>query len=235
MRRCLLICEGSFDELIFSVLKEVFDESLLEIKPLRRCCVDMANLKNKTESLVAEILSKEKGYQREDFNEVCFLIDSDGMYIPDDQIIENRELSSSTRYNSSSIECRDKGSIVARNNRRKANISDLLNGRRYWIFYNSRNLEHAFDSSLSGNLKDPAKRRFALNTFTTYSEDKEAFIRKLRSMNKSNTINIFKSWDYLKTGSNSLSSASNMFVFLAMHFYALKNKYKNLVKELLFV
>ena len=232
MRRCLLVCEGPFDELIFSILKEVFDESLFEIKPLCRCCVDTPDLKNNAESLVGEILSKEKGYKREDFDEICFLIDSDGIYVSDDQIIENEGLSS-TKYKSSSIECPDKKSIVTRNNIRKANISDLLSGRNYWIFYNSRNLEHAFDSSLSGSLRDSTKKRFALDTMTIYSEDIEAFIRKLKSMNKSNTSNIFKSWDYIKAGCNSLSSTSNMFIFLIMHFYALKDKYKDLVKELL--
>ena len=68
MKRCLLICEGPFDELIFSLLKEVFDSSLLEIKPLCRCCVDTTNLKENVEALVGEILAKEHGYLREDFD-----------------------------------------------------------------------------------------------------------------------------------------------------------------------
>lgn len=232
MKRCLLICEGPCDELIFSILKEVFDESLLEVKPLHRCCADTPNLKRRAESLVKEILSKEHGYLRKDFSEVCFLIDSDGIYTPDSQIIENKAIST-TKYKDTSIECPDKKPLVARNNGRKANISDLLNGRKYWIFYNSRNLEHAFDSSLSGHLNDRIKKKFALKTLSDFCGKGEEFIRKLDSMNKSNSTNIFKSWEYLKTGNNSLSSTSNMFVFLVMHFYALKDEYKKLVLGLI--
>ena len=232
MKRCLLVCEGPCDELVFSILKEVFDESLFEVKPLRRCCVDTPDLKNKAESLINEILSKEHGYLRTDFSEVCFLIDSDGIYTPESQIIENKSIST-TNYKDTLIECPDKKPLISRNNGRKANISDLLEDRKYWIFYNSRNLEHAFDSSLSGHLKDSFKKRFALNTYCDYCGKGEEFIRKLNSMNKSNSTNIFKSWDYLKTGSNSLSSASNMFVFLVMHFYALKDEYKKLVLGLI--
>lgn len=228
MKRCLLICEGPFDELIFSILKKAFDESLLEIKPLCRCCADTTDLKNNVESLVSEILSREHGYLRTDFDEVCFLIDSDGIYIPDSQIVENKELAH-TCYKSNSIDCLDKNSLIARNKKRRKNITDLLDERKYWIFYNSRNIEHAFDSSLSGHLNDNAKKRFALNIFNAYDDNCDDFIRKLISMNKSGSNNLFESWRYLGVGNNSLSSTSNIFIFLLMHFYALKAEYKTLI------
>ena len=232
MKRCLLICEGPFDELIFSALKEIFNLSLFEIKPLCRCCADTTDLKNNVESLVHEILAKEHGYSRTDFDEVCFLIDSDGIYTPDNQIFEIDELKY-TIYGSSDIKCPDKNSILSRNEKRRINVADLLEGRKYWIFYNSRNLEHAFDSSLSGRLNDNTKKRFALTTFNQYDGKYADFIRKLDSMNRSKTNNIFDSWDFLKKYNNSLSSSSNIFIFLLMHFYALKDEYKVLVKNLI--
>lgn len=233
MKRCLLVCEGPFDELIFSALKDIFDESLLEIKPLCRCCLDTPDLRNNVELLVGEILSKEHGYLRTDFDEVCFLVDSDGVYTPDTQVIENLSISL-TKYNDTTIECRERKTMILRNRRRRNNIADLLADRKYWIFYNSRNLEHAFDSSLSGNLRDTAKKRFALTTSSLYEGNSEDFIRKLASMNVSATNNIFESWKYLSTDNNSLSSCSNIFIFVLMHFYAVKDEYKPLVKELNF-
>lgn len=232
MKRCLLICEGPFDELVFSTLKEVFDGSILEVKPLCRCCVDTTDLRNKVETLAQEILSREHGYLLSDFDEVCFLIDSDGVYTPDNQIIESN-LSRVTIYKSSTIECPDRGSIILRNKKRRDNISALLEDRKYWIFYNSRNLEHAFDSSLSGYLSDNVKKRFALTTFAQYDGEIPDFIRKLFAMNKSGLNNIFASWEYLKTNDNSLSSSSNIFIFLLMHFYALKDEYKKLIVNLI--
>ena len=232
MKRCLLICEGPFDELIFSLLKEVFDSSLLEIKPLCRCCVDTTNLKENVEALVGEILAKEHGYLREDFDEVCFLIDSDGVYIPDCQINENKGLRN-TEYNNDSIECPDKSSLVSRNQKRRNNIDDLLADLEYPIFYNSRNLEHAFDSSMCGHLNDNAKKRFALRMFNSYEDKYDNFIKRLSSMNSSDTNNYLDSWEYLKKDSNSLSSCSNIFIFLIMHYSCLKDEYKNTVKEML--
>lgn len=232
MKRCLLICEGPFDELIFSLLKEVFDNSLLEIKPLCRCCADTTNLKDNVESLVGEILSKEHGYLRTDFDEICFIIDSDGIYTPDCQIVENKSLRN-IDYKLTSIECIDKQSLLLRNQKRRDNIAGLLNDRKYWIFYNSRNLEHAFDSSLSGHLTEKDKKRFALRIYSNYYGNVEDFVIKIESMNKSKSLDIFDSWNYLKSGNNSLASSSNIFIFLIMHFNALKEEYKILVKELI--
>ena len=232
MKRCLLICEGPFDELIFSLLKEVFDDSLLEIKPLCRCCADTTDLKDNVESLVGEILSKEHGYLRTDFDEICFIIDSDGIYTPDCQIVENKSLRN-IDYKLTSIECIDKQSLLLRNQKRRDNIAGLLKDRKYWIFYNSRNLEHAFDSSLSGYLTEKDKKRFALRMYSNYYVNVGDFVIKIESMNKSKSLNIFDSWNYLKSGNNSLASSSNIFIFLIMHFNALKEEYKILVKELI--
>lgn len=232
MKRCLLICEGPFDELIFSLLKDIFDESLFEVKSLNRCCADIKNLRQNVESLVSEVLSREHGYLREDFDEICFLIDSDGIYINPNIIKENKELTH-IDYRLDSIECTDRKSLLARNRIRIQNIADLLEDHVYWIFYNSRNLEHAFDETLYHFLEDKTKKIFSLSTFNNYDGKGSDFIQKLFSMNRSKTNNIYKSWDYLKKGCNSLSSTSNIFIFIVMHFYALKKEYKEMVVPLL--
>lgn len=232
MKRCLLICEGPFDELIYSNLKNLFNESLLEIKSLKRCCVDIPNLKRKVETLIKEILSREHGYFRKDFDEICFLIDSDGIFIPEDSIIENKSINI-VNYKNNEIQCIDKKSLINRNNIRKKNISSLLEDRKYYIFYNSRNLEHSFDESMIGSLNDSVKKRFALDTFNHFSNNPKEFIKKLFSMNRSNTLNIYKSWDYLKYNFNSLSSTSNVIIFVIMHYYALKEEYKEIIDNLL--
>ncbi len=232
MRRCLLICEGPFDELIFSILKELFDESLLEVKPLCRCSLDTTNLVNHVDDLVNEILSKEHGYNRTDFDEICFLVDSDGIFVPNALIFEDTSLPY-TNYKEDSIICPVKDSLILRNKKRMENVSNLIKDKKYWVFYNSRNLEHSFDSELVKHQSDKYKKRFALMTFNQYENDKELFIKKLFEMNKSNSLNYYDSWKYLIRDLNSLSSCSNMFVFLVMHFYALKNQYKQLIIRLI--
>lgn len=227
MKRCLLICEGPFDELIFSILRDVFNDALFEIKPLCHCCLDVTDLEENVEKIVGEILAKEHGYSRDDFDEVCFLVDSDGIFINNELIIENKALSRAD-YKMTSIECPDKKSIELRNKKRVGNIDKLLSKKEHFIFYNSRNLEHAFDESMSGHLRDILKKRFSLDIFRKYESDKKMFIEKLALMNKSNQINIFKSWDFLRKDVNSLSSCSNIFIFLVMHYYALKDEYKPL-------
>ncbi|MCF0116871.1 MAG: hypothetical protein HUJ61_02340, partial [Bacilli bacterium] len=125
MKRCLLVCEGPFDELVFSILRDCFDDSILEIKALGSCCVDIPDLKSNIKTVISEMLAKEHGYSIEDFDEICFLIDTDGIYILDSQIVENSSLKV-TNYKRESIECPDKKSIVLRNIKRRKNIDELL-------------------------------------------------------------------------------------------------------------
>lgn len=232
MIRCLLICEGSCDQLIFSLLKNLFDENILEIKPFNRCCADRKNLFKLTNEIVEEILAREHGYALKDFQEICYLIDSDGMFISEDKIFSISDLNS-IEYTEKTIRCKEKRNIVTRNNIRVKNVADLLKNREYWIFYNSRNLEHAFDKAKSFTLTSNAKRLFALEIQAKYLNNEEDFIRKLFDMNKSKTTNLFKSWEYLKEGSNSLSSCSNIIIFIIMHFNALKKEYKDLILKLI--
>ena len=231
MRRCLLVCEGPNDELIFSMFKEIFDESIFEIKPLNGCCADAKNLIKNVEKIVDEILSREHGYYRDDFDEICFLIDSDGVFVDESVIVENK-LINHTNYNLDSIECKDRKMIILRNRNRIKNINELLKDGNYKIYYNSRNLEHAFDSKYSGHISDKAKKRFALNTITAFANCKDELINKLYFMNKSRELDLVKSWDYLKINNNSLLSASNIFIFIFNHYNDLKSEYKDLVDEL---
>lgn len=232
MKRCLLICEGPFDELVFSILEKMFDESLLEVKPLCRCSIDTTNLVEHVDDLVDEILSKEHGYMRTDFDEICFLIDSDGIFVSETLIYEDDSLPY-TNYKEDSIVCPNRESLILRNKKRISNIEELISDKRYNIFYNSRNLEHSFDDKLFQHQSDKFKKRFALMTYNLYENDKELLIKKLFEMNKSNSLNYQKSWNYLTNDVNSLSSCSNMFIFLIMHYYALKNEYKILINSLI--
>lgn len=232
MKRCLLICEGPNDELVFSMLKDVFDESLFEVKPLHRCCADVQDLSENVETIVSEILSKEHGYNREDFDEICFLIDSDGVFVDESLIIENKSISH-TNYRADSIECKERKLMIIRNRNRIKNINDLLNDGKYKIYYNSRNLEHAFDSNYSGRINDKTKKRFALNVVANYSDNQKNLLNKLHEMNKSKTTNLKKSWEYLMKENNCLSSTSNVFVFLFDHINELRPECKEIVKTLI--
>lgn len=232
MIRCLLICEGAYDQLVFSLLKNLFDENILEIKSYDACCADKAKLFQSTNKIVEEILAREHGYTLKDFQEICYLIDSDGLYISEDKIFSNAD-SNSTEYKETTINCKAKRSVVMRNKIRVKNVAELLQTRKYRIFYNSRNLEHAFDEAKSFTLTSNAKRLFALGIQAKYLNNEEDFIRKLFDMNKSKTTNLFRSWEYLKEGSNSLSSCSNIIIFIIMHFNALKKEYKDLILKLI--
>ncbi len=203
-------------------------------KPLCRCSIDSPSLREHVDDLVNEILAKEHGYIRSDFDEICFLIDSDGIYIFDSCIYEDKSLSH-TNYNLDSIIRKEKNALLNRNKRRVDNVQDLLKDNSYRIFYNSRNLEHSFDEFLYQHLSDKYKKNFVLKTFNEYASDKVSFINKLFEMNKSRSIDYYyyKSWEYLSKDLNSLSSCSNVFIFIFMHYGALKEEHKNIINNLI--
>lgn len=232
MIKCLLVCEGPFDKLIYDLLKKVFDENKFEIIPMGCTFLDDPSFSTNLDKKLDLLFEKEKTYSKEDFEEIVYLFDTDGMFVEDAAIIKDATLKK-IQYTLDEIHCIDDKSIKLRNQHRRDNVDSILTKKTTYIYYNSRNLEHAFDATKITPMNDKQKSKFALKIASQFGTDLNAFLEKLFQMNKSSELDYDKTWDYVKKGKNSLSSCSNFFVFLKDHKESLKPEYCQKLEELL--
>ena len=230
MSRCLLACEGPFDKLIYDLLKGIFDENKLEIIPMEGTFLDDPSFSKDPNSLMKKVLDKERTYSIDDFDEIVYLFDTDGMFLDDECVILD-STTKRTQYSLNEIRCSDPKNIKVRNKNRRKNVSDILKVGTTFIYYNSRNLEHAFDPKNIKPMTNSQKSAFALRIATRYSGDLQSFIKHIRDMNKSGTDDYAGTWDYVKRGENSLSSCSNLYLFLKKNYDSIKEEYKHLLLD----
>ena len=113
---------------------------------------------------------------------------------------------------------------------KKENIKNILKKNTIELYYNSTNVDHSFD-----NIQNPSKKQkklLALKMYNLYKENHRSFIKLLFDCNKSGEINYDESWKYVMEKDNSLSSCSNLLVFLIKNYDELKEDVKSLIDDI---
>lgn len=221
MIKILLIVEGPTDQLVLNNITKLFDENKVEIASINGDILKSKEFCSNHKKLINERLNKEKIFNIEDFDEVCLITDTDGCFIDDKYIIID-EKAKNISYNDESIVCSNK-STIAELQIKANNIKNVLNNDLIKIYYNSCNLEHAFGSKRNNKLNE--KKLFAKQFIIKYHNNLLSFINLLIEINKSNSLNYNKSWEYIINEFNSLHSSSNLIVFLKEHEKYLKEEF----------
>lgn len=160
-------------------------------------------------------------YKKGDLQQIIHLVDLDGVYIKDQQIIKNDKKSegrTGTYYTNDSIVTDNMEHMKNRNHQK----SDILNkltetkkiygGIPYSIYFFSCNLEHVlYDEQ---NFADKQKFQYAKHTQDLYAKNPEKFIE---FMNQKEIVidGVYDdTWEYIKHGNNSLKRHSNFHLFL---------------------
>ena len=228
MIKCLVLVEGPYDELRLSLLKNLFDSSKIEILSLgcdklgeKDYCV---NFKDD----ISHLLDKEKKYSIDDFDYIIEVCDLDGCFIEDDLVIENTNIKK-VEYYDSHIEAVDKTSIIQRNHIKANNINGLLNNH-ILLYYNSTNIDHAFNDLQNPSKKE--KRNLAISMYDKYKDDDKAFLELLYNANKLKSKNYEESWNDVKKDIKSLTSNSNIIFFIDRFQNELKEELKYAYCEL---
>jgi hypothetical protein len=179
---------------------------------------------------VRDLIAKQNDFALSDVIEVVHLIDTDGLYIPEERIIQKRlneeeQIIDENRrpfYNDDSIEVLDVDSERKTLKNKRDSVRDLLEkttldfgcgiSKLYSIFYNSCNLEHALHNkrNVAANEKRTLAKDFA---FQCYQNDKK-FITLFDELNKARSWDFSTSWMYLKKSFNSLERGSNFLLYL---------------------
>lgn len=156
--------------------------------------------------------------KKEDFCEVVQIVDMDGAYIPDELVKENA-LCEKPRYLNSCIETCNPEGIRKRNSRKQRNLNRLIDAPCVWssipysVYFFSCNLDHALHGD--ANLSEKDKNKRATDFAERYSKDSNGFLYLIGRGDIAPCKKYSESWEYIKTGANSLQRCTNLNVFLS--------------------
>lgn len=223
MNKCLILVEGPFDKLRLDCLIDLFKDDKIVILPLGGDLLTSKNYYRNYKKEIINLLNKEKGYTYDDFDEIIEIIDTDGCFISSKNVLEN-SLINKIRYFSDHIEVLEKESIEKIHHYKAQNINKFIKFNKMKLFYNSVNIDHAFDNVK--NLTNSTKRKLALNFLNKYSDDLFSLLDLLFDINSSNITDYLATWNYIKKDTNSLTRSSNVIIFIIEHFEDLKDDFK---------
>lgn len=213
----VFIVEGPSDEAALgTIMKEYFSSNEVQFIvvhgdiTLKDYVSDDSILKKINEQI--EGIKSRYRYSQEDFIKVIHIVDMDGVYIPDMDIIEADV--EKIQYYEDHIDTKSTSIIVERN-RRKGDIlyklrkTGKVNGIPYRIYFNSCNLEHV----LYGELKDYSdeEKQILSDDFAEKYEGKsDEFIEFISTSNVAVPCTYQNTWDYIEKDKNSLNRHTNM-------------------------
>ncbi len=163
------------------------------------------------------------GFEKKNLYKVVHLIDIDGCYIPDSNIIFNSKYTKEVGcfYSFNKIETDNVKQKINRNATKRSAIEALTTMQKsvilgtipYEIYYFSCNLDHVLHDN--PNLNDFDKVEYAYNFKKKYIDRPSDFIQFLKDQLPPNTNNLKETWNFLKKDNNSLSKSSNFYYFFS--------------------
>ncbi|MCC8080395.1 MAG: hypothetical protein LIO57_10175 [Oscillospiraceae bacterium] len=213
-----VIVEGPSDETALSMLlSKVFSSDTVFLHVMRRDITTERGVKpdNILSKIGGEVqtYAKNNHFARNHFKRVIHIVDMDGAYIPNENIIEDAG-AVKTFYSPTSIRTRSKDNIMQRNRQKRENLDKLSGAKCVWgsipysVYYMSCNLDHVLHNKQ--NSDDEAKERDAFAFARKYKDDIPAFLDFLSRSDFSVMSGYAPSWAYIKDGLHSLERHTNL-------------------------
>ena len=153
-------------------------------------------------------------FSRKDIQQVIHIVDTDGAYIPDGFVVEDKSVKDKPFYTGTEIRTAYPERIIQRNHHKQQKLDRLCQLKSIWgtvpyqIYYMSSNLDHALHGKL--NSTDDEKEEDANNFAGKYMDDLPGFLEYLAKINGSKTTDYKQSWTYIKQARHSLEQNSNL-------------------------
>ena len=214
----LFIVEGPTDETSLStVLNRIFSSATVKFQVIHGDILtrDFTS----SDKIVVAVWAQVKEfmgsiYRKSDICRIVHLTDMDGVFIPDDAVVENDTVETDTPpyYTETQIQTPNRAGILDRNQRKRNNIDRLsacpkVAGIPYSMYYFSLNLEHILHGRT--NLSDWEKIRCAEEFDLKYGDDPDGFTLFMKESSFSVCDNYRRSWAFIKTELHSLERYSN--------------------------
>lgn len=215
----LVIVEGPSDqtalELSFSAF---FDSNDVMIRVVHGditadIALNPSNIASSLGNLLKSWASK-YGLKSSDFLRVIHITDTDGVYIPDENVIEDDYHNGRPIYNEMNIVVSPKSKIKERNSRKRHNLDRLSSIPVIWgkipysIYYMSCNLDHVLYGVQ--NSDDATKRKNAYNFAKKYHNKLDEFVKYISNPDIGVEGDYKMSWEYIRQGVNSLQRHTNL-------------------------
>lgn len=233
----LLLFEGPSDEdALYIPLANIFDEisEKIQVFPIfyqdslqkygdvtSRFYVTPQNIEKKIAENAVEPFLRNNGLYPKHIKRIIQFVDTDGVYIPDSEIVQQNDASITDVIYGEKIIAPNIENIIDRNDRKRSNLDHLSNmesikiGSKtidYSVYYFSTNLDHVLHDN--ANLQDSLKRNAAID-FRMFNEEMNSFRGYFVNNNLTSEQNDYKSsWEYIKHGNNSLTRVTNVNILI---------------------
>lgn len=167
----LVIVEGPSDEVALGMaLSQVYDKDFIYVHIMHGDITTRRGVSSK--NIVAKLgnevtaYAKSQHYKASDFKQIIHIVDTDGAYIPDDNIME-KENYLDIQYENDGIYTNNKAGVVTRNQQKRDNLYRLRSCGIIWtipysLYYMSCNLDHVLYNKQNSTDKDKENDAYVL-------------------------------------------------------------------------
>jgi len=163
-------------------------------------------------------------YKAKDFLEIVHLVDLDGAFIDDEQVQiktgkekADPKNSSKPYYAKEYIYCNSPENIKKRNKRKRRILDKMILLSKIWrsipysTYYFSCNLDHVIHNN--ANMFDCDKYAYANKFEDKFANNPHGVIEFLQNEEIAIAMDYSESWNFVKTGTNSLKRSTNFHLF----------------------
>lgn len=214
----LVIVEGPSDEQALGLaLSNVFDKNTVRIEVLHRDITSdydskSGNIVSAIDRIVKVFLENNKYIKKPDILKIIHIVDTDGTFIPETCVEENKAVTEWI-YSDSKIIAPSKQAVIDRNQRKSANLLKLvavneINRIPYGIYYMSCNLDVVLYEKY--NSSDEEKEQDAYEFAIKYKDDIDGFIKFISKSSFTVPGDYRETWKFIQKDHNSLLRYSNI-------------------------
>ncbi|MBU3072134.1 hypothetical protein [Clostridium estertheticum] len=219
----LFIVEGVTDRNSFAlVLSKIIEkDKIVRFKVIHgdittQNGVSASNIYAKITDYIKEFISSDM-YKKSDISNVIHLVDTDGAFINDEQILQ-KDTNGSIEYNTQNIYAKNTDNIKKRNKQKSQILSKLATTNMvyanlsYRVYFFSSNLEHVIHNIQVVN--DDDKRRFAEKFEDEFITNPISFIEFMNNPEFAINAEYKDTWEFIKKDTNSLKRFTNFNLYL---------------------
>ena len=218
----LFLVEGITDEisLALTLSRIIEKQRIVKFKLIRgdissRDNTNPVNIQNKITDEIKGFINSDI-YKKSDILQIVHLVDMDGAYIPDEQIMWHDK--EHYLYTAENIFAKDT-EYAKRRNKMKSQVLNKLAGLHtvyadlpYSIYFFSCNLEHVLHNQQNADDKD--KTRLAHEAEDLFTANPQTFIAFMNDSSIAVEGDYDNTWRFIKQSANSLHRNSNFHLFL---------------------